>query len=91
MTITVRVSPSWTADVSRTAAVQRSSSSWTPTLHASRSQFIDDEYVTLTVVDAPSELGEFAIIEVLSTGSASDHEAAVLAAEPVIESMTFSP
>jgi hypothetical protein len=55
-----------------------------------RSQFIDDEYVTLTIINAPSDTGEFAIIEVLSTGSASDHEAAVLAAEPVIESMTFS-
>jgi len=90
MTVTVRVSPSWTqtCPYSSGPAVLLVMDADTP---RTRSQFIDDEYVTLTVVNAPSEFGEFAIVEVVSTGSASDHEAAVLAAEPVIESMQFSP
>lgn len=86
-TVTVRVSPTWTqtCPFSSGPAVLLVMDADTPRI---RSQFIDDESVTLTVVDAPSE---FAIIEVVSNGSASDHEAAVSAAQPVIESMTFSP
>ena len=90
VTITVRVSPAWQqmCPGSSGPAVLLVKDEDTP---PTRSQFIDDEVVTLTIVDAPSENGEFAIIEVLSTGSANDHEAAVAAAEPVIESMTFNP
>jgi hypothetical protein len=87
VTITVRVSPAWQQacpGLSGPAVLLVMDGDTPPT----RSQFIDDEYVTLTVVDAPSE---FAIIEVLSTGSASDHEAAVLAAESVIKTMKFGP
>jgi len=90
VTISVRVSPAWqqTCPGLNGPTVLLVKDNDTP---PTRSQFIDDEYVTLTIINAPSELGELAIIEVLSTGNASDHEAAVSAAEPVIESMTFSP
>jgi hypothetical protein len=89
VTMTVRVSPTWpqTCPGLRGPAVLLVKDNDTPPV---RSQFIDDEYVTITIINAPGELGELAIIEVLSTGSANDHEAAVSAAEPVIESMTFS-
>jgi hypothetical protein len=89
VTITVRVSPAWQQTcpgLSGPAVLLVMDNDTPPT----RSQFIGDEYVTLTIVNAPSELGEFVIVEVLSAGSASDHEAAVSAAERVIESMTFS-
>jgi len=89
VTVTVRVSPTWQHFCTGLSgpAVLLVMDTDTPPI---RSEFIDDEIATLTIIDAPSELGEFAIIEVLSTGNASDHEAAVLAAEAVIESMTFS-
>ena len=90
VTVTVRVSPTlqhFCAGL-RGPAVLLVMDGDTPPV---RSHFIDDEVVTLTIVNAPSEFGQLAIIEVLSTGSASDHEAAVSAAEPLIESMTFSP
>jgi hypothetical protein len=90
VTITVRVSPAWqqTCLGLDGPAVLLVMDNDTP---PSRNQFIDDEYATLTIINAPSEFAELAIIEVLSTGSSSDHEAAMSAAEPVIESMTFSP
>ena len=89
VTVTVRVAPAWQQTCLGLSgpAVLLVKDHKTPPM---RDQFIDDEVVTITIIHAPSELGEFAIIEVLSTGSASDHEAAASAAEPVIESMTFS-